>query len=59
VEKQKIKVGEAIIGEVAQMRQPVLVEDGLNDPRLPKVADPFMQIRTIPIRLLSMGIKSK
>lgn len=47
VAKHPVPVGEEVIGQVAQSGKPVLIAHGLTDPRLPRAADEFMQIRNL------------
>lgn len=47
VEKHRVKVGAEIIGEIALTREPLLITNGLEDARLPKVSDPFLQVRSL------------
>lgn len=53
VKSQVIALGEGLIGEVAQSGKPVLIQDGLKDPRLVQHDDPALQTRTaifIPLK---------
>ncbi|MDB6125769.1 MAG: hypothetical protein JWQ71_4762 [Pedosphaera sp.] len=53
VKSQIIPLGEGIIGEVAHSGKPVLIQDGLKDPRLVQYNDPLLQTRTaifIPLK---------
>ncbi len=53
VRSQTIPMGEGLIGEVAQSGKPVLIQDGLKDPRLVQHEDPALQTRTaifIPLK---------
>ncbi|MDB6020111.1 MAG: hypothetical protein JWR19_4600 [Pedosphaera sp.] len=53
VKAQVIPLGQGIIGEVAQKAKPVLIQDGLKDPRLIQYDDPALQTRTaifIPLK---------
>lgn len=54
VKSQPVKVGEGIIGQVAHTGEPVLVESGANDPRVPKFSQEMWQIDTlmaVPLKL--------
>ena len=53
VKSQIIAVGQGLIGEVAQTGKPVLIQDGLKDPRLVQYEEPSLQTRTaifIPLK---------
>ena len=53
VKSLAIPLGEGPIGEVAQKGKPVLIQDGLQDPRLAQYDDPALQTRTaifIPLK---------
>lgn len=47
LEKHKVEMGKDIIGEVAQSGKSLLIGNGAEDPRLPKVTDPYMRIRNL------------
>jgi sigma-B regulation protein RsbU (phosphoserine phosphatase) len=53
VKSQTIPLGKGLIGEVAQRGKPVLIQDGLRDPRLVQYEEPSLQTRTaifIPLK---------
>ncbi|HZV36522.1 MAG TPA: GAF domain-containing protein, partial [Verrucomicrobiae bacterium] len=53
VKSQAITLGEGVIGEVAQSGKPVLIQDGLKDPRIVQHANESLQTRTaiyIPLK---------
>ncbi len=56
VKREKIQLGEGIIGQVAQSNTPVLIKDAALDPRVPKVDSPVVVIRTMMVApLLAHG----
>ena len=55
VEKHRVRMGEDVVGAIAQKREPLLIVDGLADYRIPKATDPFMQIRSFAGVPLIMG----
>lgn len=67
VEKHTFRLGEEVIGQVAQSGKPLLVTDGRRDSRLPKVDDPYMQISSlmaVPLKVRNellgvMGVVNK
>jgi sigma-B regulation protein RsbU (phosphoserine phosphatase) len=53
VKSQAIPLGQGLIGEVARTGKPVLIQDGLKDPRLVQYQEPALQTRTaifIPLK---------
>lgn len=49
IKREKIPLGEGIIGEVAESGNAVLVKDATLDPRVPKIESPVVAIRTIMV----------
>ena len=47
VKREKIAVGEGVIGEVAATDSPLLINDAQTDPRVPKTALDYLAIRSI------------
>lgn len=54
IKKDKIRLGEGIIGQVAEKGQPALVTDALSDPRVPRHASLLNEVHSIilcPLRV--------
>lgn len=49
VKREKIKLGEGIVGEVAVSGKPLLIKDAALDPRVPKIESPVVAIRTMMV----------
>ncbi len=49
IKREKISMGEGIIGEVAQSGEAVLIKDAALDPRVPKMHSPVVAVRTIMV----------
>ncbi len=47
VKKERVKIGEGIIGFVAQTGEALLISDALEDPRVPKTSTDFLLIRSM------------
>ncbi|MCX7020223.1 MAG: GAF domain-containing SpoIIE family protein phosphatase [bacterium] len=53
IKRERIPLGQGIIGEAAASGMPILVSDAANDPRVPKVALDYLTIRSIMIAPLT------
>ena len=42
-----LESGEGVVGEVARTGKPVIIQDAVNDPRVPRHADPALAVRSI------------
>ncbi|MFH0793322.1 MAG: PP2C family protein-serine/threonine phosphatase, partial [bacterium] len=54
VKKDKIKIGEGIVGAVAEKGEPLLIEDATSDPRVPKSSGDFLTMKSLmlaPLRV--------
>lgn len=49
VKRERIALGEGIIGQVAQSGEPVLIKDAALDPRVPRIDSPVVAIRTMMV----------
>lgn len=49
IKRDKIALGEGIIGQVAESGEAVLIKDAALDPRMPKIETPVVAIRTIMV----------
>lgn len=49
VKREKIPLGEGIVGYVAESAEPVLIKDAALDPRVPKIESPVVAIRTMMV----------
>lgn len=55
VKRERIPLGQGVLGESAQTNQPILVDDAANDPRVPKVALDYLAIRSLMVAPLRSG----
>ncbi|MFH0795048.1 MAG: GAF domain-containing protein, partial [bacterium] len=54
VKKDKIRIGEGIVGAVAEKGEPLLIEDATSDPRVPKSSGDFLAMKSLmlaPLRV--------
>src|SRR5690606_3358639 len=54
VRKEKLRIGEGIIGQVAQSGEPQLIRDSRHDPRVPPSANEIVPLRDLILAPLSV-----